>query len=249
MAHQQAHHSDRSPTPAFDTAQFDQELNELTATLGDSTRRGIYIAVRESAEPLTASQIADMFEIHPNVARHHLDRLANDGYLDISRRRPDGRTGPGAGRPAKCYSASGKEIDVHYPSRRLDLLTDLLLSVIARLDPDSAGSVARQVGYEYGAAVAEEIGLPSDTDFPRAVRAVAKAMTGVGFGMTADVDASQLITSHCPFGDLATSHPDIVCSLDQGLIAGLMSSVDRTWEPIVFPHRGVDESCVTEVTR
>jgi predicted ArsR family transcriptional regulator len=250
MAHQ-AHdrpHSAQTADPTFDTARFDQDLNDLTATLGDSTRRGIYIAVRESSEPLTASQIAEMFDIHPNVARHHLDRLATDGYLDISRRRPEGRSGPGAGRPAKCYSASGKEIDVHYPSRRLDLLTDLLMAVIVRLDPANAGAVAKQVGYEYGAAVAEEIGLPSDSDFPRAVRAVAQAMTGVGFGMTADVDASQLITSHCPFGELATSHPDVVCSLDQGLIAGLMNSVDRTWEPIVFPHKGIDRSCVTEVT-
>lgn len=233
----------------MDTQQFDRTISDLTGSLGDATRRGIYIAVRESAEPLTASQVADMFEIHPNVARHHLDRLAADGYLEITRRRPAGRSGPGAGRPAKCYTASGKEIDVHYPSRRLDLLTDLLMDVIVRLDPDNAARVAREVGYEYGTRVAAEIGLPTDAEFPKAVRAVAKAMTGVGFDMTADVDASQLITSHCPFGDLATSHPEIVCSLDQGLIAGLMSSIDRTWEPVVIPHVTPTEACVTEVSR
>ena len=123
------------------------------------------------------------------------------------------------------------------------------MDVIVRLDPDNASRVAREVGYEYGQKVAAEIGLPSDGEFPKAVRAVAKAMTGVGFGMTADLDASQLITSHCPFGELATSHPEVVCSLDQGLIAGLFSSIDRTWEPVVFPHRSNDEACVTELTR
>jgi len=238
----------KSRDPAgFDTAVFDRTIDDLTSSLGDGTRRGIYIAVRESAEPLTASQISEMFEIHPNVARHHLDRLAKDGYLEINRRRPKGRSGPGAGRPAKCYTATGKEIDVHYPSRRLDLLTDLLMAVIMRLDPDNAAKVAREVGYEHGIMIAEEIGLPTDADFPRTVRAVAKAMTGVGFGMTADIDASRLITIHCPFGDLATSHPEVVCSLDQGLIGGLMNSVDTIWEPVVIPHMTPSEACVTQV--
>ncbi len=238
----------QSGSSEFDTTLFDRTMNDLTSSLGDATRRGIYIAVRESADPLAASQIAEMFEIHPNVARHHLDRLANDGYLEISRRRPSGRGGPGAGRPAKCYTATGKEIDVHYPARRLDLLTGLLMEVVVRLDPDNAAAVAREVGYEHGTTIAEEIGLPTDADFPRTVRAVAKAMTGVGFGMIADIDASQLITAHCPFGDLATSHPDVICSLDQGLIAGLMSSVDTAWEPVVIPHHSPDEACVTKVS-
>ncbi|HDH03174.1 MAG TPA: hypothetical protein ENH15_02885 [Actinobacteria bacterium] len=232
----------------FGPTEFDRTMDDLTSSLGDATRRGIYITVRESAEPLTASQIAKMFEIHPNVARHHRDRLANDGYLEISRRRASGRSGPGAGRPAKCYTATGKEIDVHYPARRLDLLTDLLMQVIVRLDRANAARIAREVGYEHGTIIAAEIGLPTDADFSRTVKAVAKAMTGVGFGMIADVEASQLITAHCPFGDLATTHPEVICSLDQGLIAGLMSSIDSNWKPVVIPHHSPTEACVTEVS-
>ena len=77
----------------MDTAQFDRDLGALAGSLGDATRRGVYIAVRESPEPLTAGQIAEMFDIHPNVARHHLDRLATDEYLTVTRKRPSGRTG------------------------------------------------------------------------------------------------------------------------------------------------------------
>jgi predicted ArsR family transcriptional regulator len=233
----------------MDASKFDQELGDLTGSLGDATRRGIYIAVRESSDPVTAGHISEMFGIHANVARHHLDRLATDGYLAVTRKRPAGRTGPGAGRPAKFYTSTEKEIEVHYPSRRMDLLTTLLLDVIEELSPDRAGQVAREIGFRHGQALAEEIGLPSDDHFPAAVRAVAMAMTGMGFEMQADVDQSRLLTSHCPFGQTAINHPEVVCSLDQGLIAGLMASVDITWEPVVFPHSNARDACVTEVVR
>ena len=67
----------------MDSQALSDSISDLTSSLGDPTRRGIYIAVREAPEPATASQIADLFSIHPNVARHHLDRLADDGYLII----------------------------------------------------------------------------------------------------------------------------------------------------------------------
>ncbi|HKZ25655.1 MAG TPA: helix-turn-helix domain-containing protein, partial [Acidimicrobiia bacterium] len=83
-----------------DSAALDRSIGDLTASLGDPTRRAIYIAVRQSAEPVTSSSVAEIFQLHPNVARHHLDRLAADGYLRVTHRRPSGRSGPGAGRPA-----------------------------------------------------------------------------------------------------------------------------------------------------
>ncbi len=231
----------------MDATQFDQSVGDLTGALGDPTRRGIYITVRESPEPLTSSHIAQAFDIHPNVARHHLDRLAQDGYLEVTTRRAEGRSGPGAGRPAKHYRATSKPIDVHYPTRRLDLLTDLLLQVIGRLDAGAASQVAHDVGYEYGSRLAAEIGLPSDAGFANAVTAVARAMTGIGFDMRPDVDPHKLLTSQCPFGDIAVEHPEIVCSLDQGLVSGLLGSIDRTWEPVVIPHTNSADVCVTEV--
>jgi len=237
----------RSAVARVDTTQFDRSIEDLTGALGDPTRRGIYIAVRESPDPMTSSAIAKAFDIHPNVARHHLDRLAQDGYLEVTTRRAEGRTGPGAGRPAKHYTATTKQIDVHYPARRMDLLTDLLLQVIGRLDPTAAATVAYDVGFEYGNQLATEVGLPTDEGFAHAVRAVARAMTGIGFNMRADTDANQLLTSHCPFGDIAVNHPDVVCSLDQGLVSGLLGSIDRTWEPVVIPHQATGEVCVTEV--
>ncbi len=232
----------------MDTKQFDRNLGDLTSSLGDATRRGIYVSVRESAEPMTATEVAELFGIHPNVARHHLDRLAGDGYLEVSRRRRSGKSGPGAGRPAKCYEATDKEIAIQFPPRRHELLSELLIRVVERLAPEHGPLIAEEVGREYGREIAAQIGLPEEEGFDAAVRAVARAMTGVGFEMTVDPDGGQLLTSYCPFGKTAADHPEVVCKLDQGIVSGLMGAVMPANRAVtVTPHGRPDEDCVTEM--
>ena len=231
----------------MDTNLFNQQVGDLAATLGDTTRRGIYISVREAAEPVTASQIADAFDIHTNVARHHLDRLVADGYLQVTHRRRSGKGGPGAGRPAKHYEATTKEVQVQFPARRYDLLAELLVRVVHRLAPEDAATIAEEIGREYGAELANEIGLPEDAGFGTAVQAVARAMMGVGFDTEAQADDRILVTRFCPFGETASNYPEIVCRIDQGIVKGLLEATHQEVIPIVTPHRDGDEHCFTEV--
>lgn len=234
-------------TTQIDSQALNRSIGDLTSALGDPTRRGIYIAVRQAPDGMTASTVAELFDIHSNVARHHLDRLADDGYVEVTTRRAAGKTGPGAGRPAKWYSATNKVIDLHFPGGRPDLLSDLLLRVLEMVGAADVSAVAREVGRAYGIELAAEIGVPEDPGFEEAVRAVVGAMSGVGFGISADLDSSRLLTNHCPFGENAVSHPEVVCALDQGLVAGLMQSIDPDCRPTVTPHTRADEDCVTEV--
>jgi len=230
----------------MDTSQFDQTLGDLTATLGDATRRGIYMTVRESAEPVTAVQIAETFGIHPNVARHHLDRLANDGYLEMTRQRRSGKSGPGAGRPAKCYVVSEKAIDVQFPPKRHDLLADLLVRVISRLDAAEAATIAEEVGREYGRAIGESLAV-ANADFDTALKMVAMAMTGLGFDTSAEPTERRLVTCHCPFGETAETHPEIVCRIDQGIIRGVMEGADPQAGPFVMtPSPGCGDTCIAQ---
>jgi predicted ArsR family transcriptional regulator len=231
----------------IDTSEMDRQIGDLAATLGDATRRGIYITVRESIEPMTASQIADLFNIHTNVARHHLDRLVADGYLEVTTLRRSERRGPGAGRPAKHYETTDKEISVQFPARRYDLLAELLARVVERLAPDTAAEIAQEVGREYGRELAAEIGLAQDSGFETAVQAVASAMLGVGFGSEADTSERLIVTSFCPFGATASRHPELVCKLDQGIVAGLLESTNAPGSPVVTPHFRPDEDCLTEI--
>ena len=227
--------------------QLSESISDLTSALGDPTRRAVYIAIRESSGAMNTAGIAELFDIHPNVARHHLDKLAADGYLDVTHRRPNGRTGPGAGRPAKYYTVSSKQIDVHFPRHRHDVLSDMLVRIIDRIAPDNIREVAEQIGVEVGRELAGEIGSPDDTGYEGAVKAVVRAMTGIGFGVSSDVAGQRLLMSHCPFGETAAAHPEVVCSLDRGMVRGLMGSLEHACEPVVHPATSADRDCVTEV--
>jgi predicted ArsR family transcriptional regulator len=231
----------------MDSEAFDQQIADLAGTLGDATRRGIYVTVRESTEPVTASQIAEMFDIHANVARHHLDRLVADEYLQVTRKRPPGRTGPGAGRPAKHYEPTRKNVSVQFPARRYDLLAELLLRVIERIAPDNAADVADEIGREYGRELAAEIGFPEDSGYDTAAIAVASALMGVGFEVEARPSDHELVTRFCPFGESATNHPAIVCQLDQGLVTGLLEGTKQIPVAIVNAHSTREGDCVTKI--
>lgn len=231
----------------MDNEAFDQQIADLAGTLGDATRRGIYVTVRESPEPMTASQIAGLFDIHANVARHHLDRLVADGYLQVTRRRPSGRTGPGAGRPAKHYEPTRKNVSVQFPARRYDLLAELLLRVIERIAPDNAAEVADEIGREYGRELAAEIGFPDEAGYDTAAVAVARALMGVGFEVEARPGDHELVTRFCPFGESAKNHPAIVCQLDQGLVTGLLEGTEQIPVAIVNAHSTEEGDCVTKI--
>lgn len=196
---------------------------------------------------MTTADVARLFDIHPNVARHHLDKLAVDGYLDVTHRRPNGRSGPGAGRPAKFYTVSGKQIDVHFPTHRHDVLSDMLVRIINRIAPDNIREIAEAVGAEVGRELASEIGTPEDSGYEGAVRAVVRAMTGIGFGVSSDIAGQRLLMSHCPFGETAAAHPEVVCSLDRGMVSGLMGSLEHACDPVLHPAANSPEDCITEV--
>ena len=231
---------------SIDSSGLDRSIGQLAAALGDPTRRGIYLAVRQSAEPVTSGRIAELFGIHPNVARHHLDKLAEEGYVRVTHQRRNGRTGPGAGRPAKCYEATTKSVSIH-PGRRYDLLVELLVRVIDDVRPDGIADVAEKVGREYGRELAESLGTPADPGYEAAVQALAKVMGGVGFGVSADPEGQRLVTTHCPFGEAATGHPEVVCSLDRGMVSGIMGALLQDCLPVVIPHTMLDQECVTRV--
>jgi predicted ArsR family transcriptional regulator len=139
---------------------------------------------------------------------------------------------------------------VHFPSRRPDLLVELLVRLVQRLAPDDIAAVAEHVGREYGRELAAEVGTPEEEGYQAAVTAVAQAMSGLGFGIAQDTttDTSRLLTSHCPFGSAAAGHPDVVCSLDRGIVSGLFERLGDRCEPVLHPHTDPVEACVTEVT-
>jgi predicted ArsR family transcriptional regulator len=214
---------------------FDRDFGRVSGALGDATRRGIYLAVRDSEQPLTAARIAQLFNIHPNVARHHLDRLVAEGYLKVSDR-PASRPAS-AGRPPRTFEATDTDVAVAYPVRRHDLLAELLVRTLKRLAPEEAGRLAEEVGREYGAELAATMGLRSCQHLPDALAAVAEALAGAGMEVTADLAHQTLLRGHCPFGRTAGNHADIVCRLDLGIVQGLMEAAGGQADDLVITSR------------
>jgi predicted ArsR family transcriptional regulator len=203
--------------------------------------------VRAATEPVTAAQIAAEFSIHANVARHHLDRLTDEGYLEVTRKPPNGKNGAGAGRPAKCYTATDKEIELQFPARRYDLLADLLIRVVQRLEPERASEIAAEVGREYGVELAATLDLPDTVGFDSVLATVQQAMVDVGFAVDTNTNNRQLLMSHCPFGRTAFDHPEVVCSLDRGIVNGLMEALNHATDTVTSPKETWGEGCITTV--
>ena len=91
--------------------EFSAAVTAVTTAFGDPTRRDIYLFAREDDNGVTAAEVAERFALHPNVARHHLDKLAAGGYLQVGVE----QVHAGAGRPSKRYRASDKEMDARVP--------------------------------------------------------------------------------------------------------------------------------------
>jgi predicted ArsR family transcriptional regulator len=237
-----------SPTP-LSAADFSSAVTAITSAFGDPTRREIYLWLRDQGAGVTASDVAERFELHSNVARHHLDKLAGGGYVEVSTARP---AGSGAGRPSKRYKAIGNENPIEFAVRHDDLLVTLLGKSLALLPGDVAARMAEEVGVEYGRALAASMGSgeTAQRSFRSALHAVADALTSHGFAAHAEKQGDELriVAQHCPFGDAAIEHP-VICAVDRGLVKGMLSSLYGDTRPATETTQALgSETCVTVVT-
>ena len=207
---------------------FTATVSAITDAFGDPTRRSIYLYVRDHGGEVgaTTSAVADEVGVHPNVARHHLDKLAAGGYLEVQ----SGKVaGGGAGRPSKRYLAVADAV-TDFPVRSDDLVLSLLGRALTRLPAAEAEQMAEEIGAEYGRAMAA--GLRGDAlehghrSMRSAIQAVADALTAHGFAAHADSRNNRLriINDHCPFGDVAIEHP-VICAVDRGMVRGMLNEL------------------------
>ena len=130
--------------PALDADEFSAAVSAVTSAFGDPTRRDIYLAIRETPAGVTATEVAERFDLHPNVARHHLEKLSAGGYVTVDVNRVDGARA--AGRPSKRYRVAEQDSVLSFPPRRDDLLATLLARALDVLPPDQAEAMAEEVG-------------------------------------------------------------------------------------------------------
>lgn len=235
------------PAPLNPT-DFASVVTAITSAFGDPTRRAIYLFAHEQPDGVTASSVAQRFDLHPNVARHHLDKLAAGGYLEVAVARGPGA---GAGRPSKRYRAVQPAITLDIAVRHDDILVTLLGKALARLGPEAAEALAEEVGIEYGKRMAEALGDRTDhqRSFRSALHAVADALSAHGFAARAEQgdDGLRIVSTHCPFGDAAIEHP-VICAVDRGMVRGMLDALYGHTQPLIETSvaLGADQ-CVTAV--
>jgi len=198
---------------------FSRDVNGISA-LADDLRRDLYLFVASQPEPVGREQAARALGVPAHQAKFHLDRLEEAGLLESEYVRLTGRSGPGAGRPAKTYHRAPDEIAVSLPDREYALAGELMAEAIE----ETAGSgapvedalllVAHRRGRRIGAGVA------------RRGRRLEVAAEAIGaFGYEPRLDGDDLVLANCPFHALAATHGRLVCGMNRALLEGVCAEV------------------------
>lgn len=214
--------------------------------LEDELRRTLYVFVRAQGRPVSREEAAEGAGISRKLAAFHLDKLVDRGLLSHSYARPPGRGGRGAGRPAKYYEPSDREIGVTIPERRYDLIGSVFLRALrskgrAEAGEEAARRAAGEAGLEMGRAERQRRGIaPPGPE--RAMAATAHVLDETGYEPYRD-DRGCLRVRNCPFHALAEQERDLVCGMNQRLVEGIVRGLgNETLEVVSEPVHG--ECCV-----
>jgi predicted ArsR family transcriptional regulator len=214
------------------------------ALLSEPLRLALYEHVTGSDEPVDRDQAAGAVGIGRPLAAFHLDRLAAAGLLEVEYRRRSGRSGPGAGRPAKFYRrARGLTIELSLPARRYRMAAEIFAKGLDRRPDDSARGSVRAAARERGGALGGETrrrrtsaGMTARSRRARRQELVS-ILEAEGFEPTDD--GQEIRLRNCPFDVLAAEHRALTCSMNLALLEGLTAGVgDTGLQPVARPVEG-----------
>jgi len=187
--------------------------------IGDRGLRETLLLVRGRPGATSIQEVAEATGVHRNVARRRLERLTAAGLLTAHFERPPGRTGPGAGRPAKVYAPVPETSTIEFPERRYPELVGLLVGALPK-------HRLSEIGARFGTSLAAAAGV-RPVDDPRAgLEALCEAMGAFGFQtrlVGLENGHAEIATPTCPLRPLVVADP-AVAVLDDGVWRGLVAS-------------------------
>jgi predicted ArsR family transcriptional regulator len=200
------------------------------AALADPIRRDLYLYVSAQPAPVSRDQASDALGIAHHTAKFHLDKLAEEGLLDISFKRLSKRRGPGAGRPTKMYARSNRQLSVILPERRYDLAGQLLASAIdnAAAQDTTPADALRAVATGWGHSVADQA-RASAGPRPSPERLLACACQALAEnGYEPHRTGGSVVLRNCPFDALAREHTELVCGMNLAIMAAVTEQLHET---------------------
>jgi predicted ArsR family transcriptional regulator len=205
-----------------------EERISSIAALDQPLRRHLYRLLSQRDGWVTRDEASAALDVPRSVAAFHLDKLAEAGVVETTFERTTGRTGPGAGRPAKLYRRGTKELSASIPERRYDLAGSLLATAIAEAErtgepiADWLSATARAAGRVIGEEAAAATGALTKRADRR--NAVLEILARHGYEPVLGT-RGEIALVNCPFHRLAEEHRSLVCGMNLDFLAGLLEGM------------------------
>lgn len=194
---------------------------ESVALLGEPARRALYLYVMRQPGEVTRDEAARAVKVSRELAAFHLDKLVSAGLLEPVYRRLTGRTGPGAGRPAKLYRRAAGQIEISLPQREYQLASRIFLRALSLTDREAADEAlkraARDLGFEIGSQAKENAGARASEEQRRS--GLLELLESYGY-QPLRVDESVRLRN-CPFHVLAREFQQPVCGMNLAFLDGM----------------------------
>jgi predicted ArsR family transcriptional regulator len=192
-------------------AEVDRRLHRLGG-LVDPVRRALYRFVAAAGALVSRDEAASAVDVSRSLAAYHLDRLADDGLLEVRYERRTGRSGPGAGRPAKLYRRAPGEITVSVPARDYELAARVLAAAVDGGEDDEVRSRVTSVAKATGRTMGGQVRAGE--------RSLVAALDEHGYEPVVE-EGGDVRLRNCPFHLLAEEHRGLVCGMNVAMLGGL----------------------------
>lgn len=201
-----------------------EQTLKVTNVLSDPTRYSIYETFLKERKPMTVADIAEIFDIHPNVARLHLTKLSEIDLL-IAYYEKSGR----GGRPSRVYELSDEVIELTFPHRDYRLLAQMMLETFMGLGKVGKDALF-ETGKKYGKQIMEQnFHNTADMSATEKIRVLEEKSALLGmyprFEYNAEKDTIIFTITNCPFKELAKKDTTIVCNMHNHFLKGMLEAV------------------------
>jgi predicted ArsR family transcriptional regulator len=195
---------------------------DLTAValLDEPVRRRLYEWVCTQARPVGREEAARETGVSRPLAAFHLDRLAEAGLLDAGYQRLTGRSGPGAGRPARVYWRSQREFALSFPPRQYELVADVFATALQEIGGGQPPRELRDAAHDAGEQLARNAPEHGSGG------GLFGVLEAAGYEPATEADGT-IRLRNCPFDALVDEHRPLVCGTNLALAEGIVDGARR----------------------
>ena len=201
---------------------MDAGTDDLAAlgVLAEPQRARIYDHLAAADEALTRQEVAGALGMGRTLAAFHFDKLEQAGLIAPV---PDQAASGRPGRPAQRYRVAREEVSASVPPRRYQLLAEVLLLAAGEQRPgEPLEAAATRVARRRGRDLVVELGGAG-------VRGATarQSVTGVlaRLGYEPSDEGTSVILTNCPFHRLRVLDTQLVCSVNDALVAGCLDAL------------------------